>query len=113
MEDFKKIYCEYCGTQRCTGEGEWLEGCRYYQKYITDLQKINNSTNNQYKIGDTVKHKTKGCVETIINICKVKINGEWVDGVVYQGIDYKTKMPMVFVRTKEDFEDNFEIMISE
>ena len=48
MEVFKKIYCEYCGTQRCTGEGEWLEGCRYYQKYITDLQTINNSTNNQY-----------------------------------------------------------------
>ena len=60
-----------------------------------------------FQKGNKVIHKTKGCVETIVDSCKVKINGEWVDGVVYQGIDYKTKTPMVFVRTKEDFINSF------
>ena len=27
QEEFKKKYCDFCGTQRCTGDGEWLEEC--------------------------------------------------------------------------------------
>ena len=60
-----------------------------------------------FQKGDKVIHKTKGCVETIVETCKVKINGEWQDGVIYQGIDYNTNLPMTFVRTKGDFENNF------
>ena len=63
----------------------------------------------QFNIGDTVVHKTKGCTETITAFCKVKINGNWVEGVVYEGIDYKTNKPMTFVRTIEDFKENFNI----
>lgn len=62
-----------------------------------------------YNIGDTVVHKTKGCVEQILSFCKVKVNGIWVEGVIYLGIDSHTNEPMTFVRTKEDFEDNFEL----
>lgn len=59
--------------------------------------------------GDKVVHKTKKCTETIIKFCKIKIDGNWVEGVVYEGIDYKTNMPMTFVRTLEDFNNNFEL----
>ena len=59
--------------------------------------------------GDKVIHKTKKCTETIINFCKIKIDGNWVEGVIYEGIDYKTNMPMTFVRTLEDFNNNFEL----
>ena len=34
LEKFKKEYCFSCGSQRCTGEDEWLEGCNYYKEYI-------------------------------------------------------------------------------
>lgn len=60
------------------------------------------------KIGDKVRHKERGLVETIVGFCKVKVYGIWVDGVIYEGTDYKTGQPMTFVRTKEDFENNFE-----
>lgn len=63
----------------------------------------------KFKPGDKVIHKTKDCVETITNFCKIKIDGNWVEGVVYEGIDYKTNKPMTFVRTLEDFNNNFEL----
>ena len=63
-----------------------------------------------FKIGDTVVHKTKGCVEQILSFCKVKVNGVWVEGVIYSGIDSYTNEPMTFVRTREDFENNFELL---
>ena len=31
-EEFFNKYCKKCGSQRCTAEGEWLEGCRYYKE---------------------------------------------------------------------------------
>lgn len=64
----------------------------------------------EYKVGDKVKHKTRGVIETIIGFCKVKFMGVWVEGVIYEGIDYKTNKPMTFVRTKEDFENNFKVI---
>ena len=30
---FKKQNCQGCGTQRCTGDGEWLEGCKAFQAW--------------------------------------------------------------------------------
>ena len=62
------------------------------------------------KVGDKVRHKTKGMVETIVGLCKVKYMGAWVDGVIYEGIDYNTGLLKFFVRTKEDFENNFELI---
>lgn len=60
--------------------------------------------------GTKVKHKIKGMVETIAGECKVKYMGVWVDGVIYEGNDTNTGKPMTFVRTKEDFENNFEVI---
>ncbi len=62
------------------------------------------------KKGTKVRHKTKGMVETIVGLCKVKVYGIWMDGVIYEGDDVETGEPMTFVRTKEDFENNFEII---
>lgn len=64
----------------------------------------------KYNIGDKVVHKSRGCIETIINFCKIKIDGVWVDGIIYEGLDYKTNLPMTFVRTLNDFEDNFVVL---
>ena len=62
-----------------------------------------------YKIGSKVKHKTRNVIETIVGECKVKVNNEWVEGVIYEGIDYNTGCLMKFVRTKDDFMNNFEL----
>ena len=62
------------------------------------------------KKGTKVRHKTKGMVETVVGSCKVKVNGVWVDGIVYEGNDVNTGEPMTFVRTKEDFENDFEVI---
>ena len=62
-----------------------------------------------YKEGTQVIHKTKGMIETIVGLCKVKVDGVWVEGVIYEGDDVLTGKPMTFVRTKEDFENNFEL----
>lgn len=62
-----------------------------------------------YTKGTKVRHKTKGMVETIVDLCKVKVNGVWMDGVIYEGNDVHTGEPMTFVRTKEDFEKDFEV----
>ena len=52
------------------------------------------------KKGTKVRHKTKGMVETIVGLCKIKVYGIWVDGVIYEGNDIHTREPMTFVRTK-------------
>jgi hypothetical protein len=62
-----------------------------------------------YTKGTKVKHKTKGMVETIVGLCKVKVNGVWMDGVIYEGNNVHTREPMTFARTKEDFEKDFEV----
>lgn len=63
----------------------------------------------KYTKGTKVKHKTKGMIETIVGKCKVKVYGIWVDGVIYEGNDVHTGEPMTFVRTKKDFEKDFEV----
>lgn len=63
----------------------------------------------EYTKGTKIRHKTKGMVETIVSLCKVKVNGVWMDGVIYEGNDVRTGEPMTFVRTKEDFEKDFEV----
>ena len=63
----------------------------------------------EYTKGTKVRHKTKGMVETVVGVCKIKYMGAWVDGVIYEGNDTNTGDPTTFVRIKEDFKNNFEI----
>ena len=39
--------------------------------------------------------------------CKVKINGKWVDAIIYQGKDKETGKIKCFVREKSDFDSHF------
>ena len=55
-----------------------------------------------------VKHnKTGNLYRLIDDECKVKINGEWVDAVMYQGEDKETGDMKNFVREKSDFGGQF------
>lgn len=42
--------------------------------------------------------------------CKAKINGEWVDAVLYRGWEKKTGEYYYFVREKSDFESHFTLI---
>ena len=51
-----------------------------------------------------VKHnKTGNLYQLIDDECKAKINGEWVNAVIYQGKDKETGKIKCFVREKSDF----------
>ena len=55
-----------------------------------------------------VKHnKTGNLYQLIDDECKAKINGEWVDAVIYQGADNETGKTKNFVREKSDFDIRF------
>ena len=55
-----------------------------------------------------VKHnKTGNLYQLIDDECKSKINGEWVDAVLYQGKDKETGDMKNFVREKSDFDNHF------
>ena len=52
-----------------------------------------------------VMHKKTGDLYQLIDDeCKAKINGEWVDAVIYQGADKETGKTKNFVREKSDFD---------
>ena len=55
-----------------------------------------------------VKHnKTGNLYQLIDDECKAKINGEWVDAVIYHGKDKETGKIAYFVREKSDFDNHF------
>ena len=55
-----------------------------------------------------VKHnKTGNLYQLIDDECKSKINGKWVDAVIYQGKDKETGKTRYFVREKSDFDIRF------
>ena len=55
-----------------------------------------------------VKHnKTGNLYQLIDDECKSKINGKWVDAVIYQGRDKETGRIKFFVREKSDFVAHF------
>lgn len=55
-----------------------------------------------------VMHKKTGDLYQLIDDeCKAKINGEWVDAVIYQGEDKETGDMNNFVREKSDFDNHF------
>ena len=55
-----------------------------------------------------VKHNKAGDLYQLIDDeCKAKINGEWIDAVMYQGKDKETGKTKCFVREKSDFDIRF------
>ena len=55
-----------------------------------------------------VMHKKTGDLYQLIDDeCKAKINGEWIDAVIYHGKDKKTGKIKYFVREKSDFDNYF------
>ena len=55
-----------------------------------------------------VKHnKTGNLYQLIDDECKAKIDGKWVDAVIYQGKDKETGRMKFFVREKSDFVTHF------
>ena len=61
-----------------------------------------------------VKHNKTGNQYLIIDDeCKAKINGKWVDAVIYQGEDKETGDIINFVREKSDFESHFTTVIED
>jgi hypothetical protein len=60
-----------------------------------------------YTKGTKVIHKRTLAEETIVGPCKMKINDEWVDGVIYEGTDRFTNKLMMFVKPKEVFDKEF------
>lgn len=43
LEKFRKDFCWFCGTQRCTSEGEWLEACPEYRKFVKEYDRDTES----------------------------------------------------------------------
>lgn len=60
-----------------------------------------------YTKGTKVIHKRTLAEETIVGLCKMKVNDEWTDGVIYEGIDRFTNKPTMFVKPKEVFDKEF------
>ena len=55
-----------------------------------------------------VMHKKTGDLYLLIDDeCKAKINGEWIDAVIYHGKDKETGKIRYFVREKSDFDSHF------
>ena len=55
-----------------------------------------------------VKHNKTGDLYLLIDYeCKAKINGKWVDAVIYHGKDKETGRMKFFVREKPDFVTHF------
>ena len=52
-------------------------------------------------------NKTGNLYQLIDDECKAKINGEWVNVVIYQGEDKETGETKNFVREKSDFDNHF------
>ena len=52
-------------------------------------------------------NKTGDLYQLIDDECKSKINGEWIDAVIYHGKDKETGNIKYFVREKSDFDSHF------
>lgn len=57
-----------------------------------------------------VKHNS---IATILSLCKVKINGEWKQGVIYTEVDRYTGYPSIFVKQIDEFINSFDIIKNE
>ena len=57
-----------------------------------------------------IKHNS---IATILSLCKVKINGEWKQGVIYTEVDRYTGYPAIFVKQVDEFINSFDIIKNE
>ena len=58
-----------------------------------------------------VKHNKTGILYNLWSEkCKAKINGEWVDAVLYRGWEKNTGEYYYFVREKSDFDSHFTVI---
>lgn len=58
-----------------------------------------------------VMHKKTGDLYQLIDDkCQAKINGEWINAVMYQGKDKETGKTKCFVREKSDFDSHFTVV---
>ena len=55
-------------------------------------------------------NKAGNLYQLIDDECKAKINGEWIDAVIYQGADKETGKTKCFVREKADFDSHFTVV---
>ena len=55
-------------------------------------------------------NKTGDLYQLIDDECKAKINGKWVDAVIYQGEDKETGKTKCFIRGKSDFDSHFTVV---
>ena len=49
-KEFKQKYCRFCGSQRCTGDGEWLDGCEHYKNEQKTTEEIKIDIPNGYEL---------------------------------------------------------------
>ena len=61
-------------------------------------------------MGIQYKNKKTGDVYLLETACRVKIDGNWVDGIAYFNAN---KLREMFVRTKDDFFNSFDEIIDE
>lgn len=59
-EEFYNKYCVNCGSQRCTRNGEWLEGCEHYKEETMDRK---------YNVEEYLKvwEETEKGLEVVVN----------------------------------------------
>ena len=55
-------------------------------------------------------NKTGKLYQLIDDKCQAKINGEWINAVMYQGEDKETGKTECFVREKSDFDSHFTVV---
>ena len=58
-------------------------------------------------------NKTGDLYQLIDDECKSKINGKWIDAVIYHGEDKETGKIKYFVREKSDFDSHFTTVIED
>ena len=58
----------------------------------------------------SVRDTKYNSIATILSLCKVKINGEWKQGVIYTEIDSYTGYPTIFVKSTDEFINSFDII---
>ena len=65
---------------------------------------------NDISINLSVRDIKYNSIATILSLCKVKINGEWKQGVIYTEIDRYTGYRTVFVKSIDEFINSFNVI---
>ncbi len=90
-----------------------IQSCSYYPNCLPECNGMEmcNHIIDRAKIAMILKHNKTGNLYYLgSEKCKAKINGEWVDAVLYRGWEKKTGEYYYFVREKSDFESHFTLI---